>query len=88
MHDALLSYYVNNHHFPILRFSQQRAAKTGRVVPRHVLIEALEQVPKSVAKLAPHVDYQVELRNDPNAADIELVTAGETWESFCKQWVQ
>ena len=53
-----------------------------------MLIEALEQVPKSVQQLAPLVDYHVEVRNVPNAIDIELITPGETWESFQKQWIQ
>jgi hypothetical protein len=51
-------------------------------------MEALEQVPKSVKILAPLVDYYCELNNAPNTPDIELVTEGETWESFTKQWIQ
>mmetsp|Transcript_22225 Transcript_22225/g.40372 ORF Transcript_22225/g.40372 Transcript_22225/m.40372 type:complete len:98 (+) Transcript_22225:852-1145(+) len=51
-------------------------------------MEALEQVPKSVKILAPLVDYYCELNNAPNAPDIELVTEGETWEDFTKQWIQ
>lgn len=61
---------------------------TGRVVPKHTLLEALEQVPKSVKELAPLADYYCELHNAPNTPDIELVTEGETWESFTEQWIQ
>lgn len=61
---------------------------TGRVVPRETLLDALEQVPKSVKVLAPLADYYCELRNDPGSPDIELVTEGETWENFTKQWIQ
>jgi len=61
---------------------------TGRVVPRETLIQALEQVPKSVEILAPLADYYCVLNNAPNMPDIELVTEGETWESFTKQWIQ
>jgi hypothetical protein len=61
---------------------------TGRVVPRETLVQALEQVPKSVKVLSPLVDYFCEVHNAPNAPDIELATPGETWGSFQKQWVQ
>ena len=67
---------------------QDRAKTTGRVVPQHVLEKALEQVPKSVKILAPLVDYHVELLNAPGAEDIEIVTEGETWETFQSQWTQ
>jgi hypothetical protein len=53
-----------------------------------LLEQALEQVPRSVKLLAPLVDYCAELLNAPNAQDIELVTEGETWETFYSQWVQ
>jgi hypothetical protein len=61
---------------------------TGRVVPQKLLAEAIEQVPRSVAELAPLVDYHVEIRNAPNQPDVQLVTPGETWESFTATWVQ
>jgi hypothetical protein len=67
---------------------KERALVTGRVVPESVLEAAIEQVPKSVKILAPLVDYFVELLNDSNTPDIELVTEGETWESFASKWVQ
>lgn len=57
-------------------------------MPQKVLEEALEQVPRSVKRLAPLVDYHVELLNAPDADDIEIVTEGETWESFQSQWIQ
>lgn len=57
-------------------------------MPEDVLVAALEQVPKSVEKLKGLVDYHCELRNAPNTPDIELVTPGETWESFQSKWVQ
>ena len=68
--------------------TQDRAKTTGRVVPEHVLEQALEQVPKSVKILKPLVDYHAELLNAPDADDIQIVTPGETWESFQSQWVQ
>jgi hypothetical protein len=62
---------------------------TGRLVPRDLLITALEQVPKSVEKLSPLVDYTAELHNAPHADDIQLVAPkGETWDSFKEQWSQ
>eukprot|EP00977_Amphora_coffeiformis_P010819 scaffold2536_cov169-Amphora_coffeaeformis.AAC.12 len=63
-----------------------RAKSTGRVVPKMVLERALEQVPRSVKILAPLVDYHIELMNAPEADDIEIVTDGETWESFKSHW--
>jgi predicted kinase len=67
---------------------QERALVTGRVVPRDLLAKVLEQVPRSVKILAPLVDYHVELRNASDNDDIELVTEGETWETFKSHWVQ
>jgi len=67
---------------------QERALQTGRIVPRDLLIKTIEQVPRSVAELAPLVDYHVTLMNDPSKPDIEIVTPGETWESFTAHWVQ
>ena len=67
---------------------QDRAKTTGRIVPRHLLEKALEQVPKSVKILAPLVDYHIELLNAPNADDIEIINDKETWESFQSQWIQ
>jgi len=51
------------------------------------------------ARAAPLVDYYAELNNKTippppsvvgltSTNDIELVTAGETWENFRAQWVQ
>ena len=68
--------------------AQDRAKSTGRVVPKSVLQRAFEQVPRSVKILAPLVDYHIELMNAPKADDIEIVTDGETWESFKSHWVQ
>jgi hypothetical protein len=62
---------------------------TGRIVPRDLLVKALEQVPRSVAKLSPLVDYTAELHNAPHADDIQLVAPhDETWDSFKEQWSQ
>lgn len=65
-----------------------RAMTTGRIVPKEVLEEALEQVPRSVKVLEPLVDYFCEINNAPGAPDLELLTEGETWETFESKWVQ
>lgn len=57
-------------------------------MPESVLEKALEQVPRSVKRLAPLVDYHIELNNAPDTEDIEIVTPGETWESFKSHWIQ
>ena len=68
--------------------AQKRAAETGWVVPTDIIEETLEQVPRSVAALSPLVDYTCELNNAPGGDDIELLTEGETWESFTSHWLQ
>jgi predicted kinase len=65
-----------------------RAMTTGRIVPKEVLEEALDQVPRSVRVLEPLVDYFCEINNAPGAPDLELLTEGETWETFESKWVQ
>jgi hypothetical protein len=45
----------------------RRAAVTGRVVPRHVLAAAIEQVPRSVAALTPLVDVVATFCTDDDA---------------------
>ena len=67
---------------------QERALQTGRIVPRDLLAKTIEEVPRSVLELAPLVDYHVELMNDPSNPDIEIVTPGETWQSFTSNWTQ
>jgi hypothetical protein len=67
---------------------KNRAKTTGRVVPRRVLEEALEQVPRSVKALSHLVDYHVELYNAPDTDDIEIVSPGQTWDSFRSMWIQ
>lgn len=70
-------------------FSKQRAITTGRIVPSHVLEEAIEQVPKSVKILAPVVDYYAEINNAPGVDDIELVKPeNSNWVQFRQQWFQ
>jgi hypothetical protein len=62
---------------------------TGRVVPRDLLMKALDQVPRSVEKLSSLVDYTAELHNAPQADDIQLVAPhGEAWDSFKERWSQ
>jgi hypothetical protein len=57
-------------------------------VPRDVLEAALDQVPRSVKILGPLVDYFCEINNGPGLPDVELITPGETWETFQAKWVQ
>jgi len=71
----------------VFQRAADRAKLTGRVVPRHTLELALEQVPRSVKILAPLADYFCELNNAPGK-DIEIVTEGEDWDDFQVQWLQ
>mmetsp|Transcript_7349 Transcript_7349/g.16722 ORF Transcript_7349/g.16722 Transcript_7349/m.16722 type:complete len:650 (+) Transcript_7349:65-2014(+) len=72
----------------VFQRAAERAKQTGRVVPKATLEMALEQVPRSVKILGPLVEYFCELNNAPGAPDIELVTEGQTWESFERNWIQ
>ena len=67
---------------------QARALATGRIVPVDVLEAPLEQVPRSVAILAPLVDYYAEIKNDDGVDDVELVKPVGSWEDFRKTWLQ
>ena len=70
----------------VFQRAAERAKATGRVVPQELLEEALEQVPRSVEKLAPLVDYYAELNN---ADEVELVKPeGSTWDDFRGVWNQ
>jgi hypothetical protein len=62
---------------------KERARSTGRSVPHELLVSTLEQVPMSVQKLAPLVDYHAEFSNGA-----DLVLLNDSWESFQKKWVQ
>lgn len=70
------------------RLLQERAIQTGRIVPRQLLEDTLEEVPKSVERLVRLVDYHIELHNAPHAPDIIPVTPHESWDSFMSQWIQ
>lgn len=65
-----------------------RAQVTGRVVPRDLLEQVMEEVPKSVEILSSKVDFCVEILNPPDADDVEIVTGGITWDFFRKVWKQ
>lgn len=66
----------------IIERARTRSQITGRIVPQHTLEETIVKVPESIKVLAPLVDFFAEIRNAPNATDVELVTEGMTWESF------
>jgi len=68
--------------------AEARAKQTGRQVPRKLLEDAMEQVPRSVKILSPLSDYFAELNNAPGKSDIELLTEGECWDTFRSQWLQ
>ena len=53
---------------------QERANVTGRVVPKHVLQNSIEQVPKSVLVLRKQVDFFLEIANNQNS--VQVVSSG------------
>ena len=66
---------------------QIRAQVTGRVVPQELLERTMEEVPKSVARLEPLVDFFVEISNS-DEGDVTLVTDNMTWKTFKSRWAQ
>jgi len=62
-----------------------RGLATGRQVPPELIHKTLEEVPRSIEILKGLTDYFCELRNDEGES-LTIVTPGETWESFQKQW--
>jgi predicted kinase len=70
----------------VIRRAEARAEKTGRVVPKEKLLDTLEAVPRSVAKLAPLTDYTICIKTDgPEPA---ILTEGESWTTFAERWKQ
>lgn len=68
--------------------AKKRGKLTGRVVPIETLELCMKQVPISVSKLSPKVDFFCELDNSPLLSEVEVRTEGVTWESFKANWVQ
>lgn len=68
----------------VIRRANRRGARTGRVVPAKLILQALEEVPRSVAELSPLVEYSVRISTD--GPHPELETAGETWATFSEHW--
>lgn len=72
----------------IFERAKNRAKETGRVVPIETLEMSLLQVPISVKKLAPMVDFFCELDNAPDSGEVSLQTECITWDSFRDNWAQ
>lgn len=70
----------------VLRRASRRAETTGRVVPRKKLLQTIEQVPKSVGRLAPLANYTITINTDGIEPVVD--TDGESWETFAQQWFQ
>jgi hypothetical protein len=72
-----------------------RAEKTGQAVPEDLLQESIDQVPKSVAALAPLTDVTFKISNDDNHPMVLKKWEGEHgastnlgWDDFKAVWVQ
>jgi len=70
----------------VLRRAKRRAEETGREVPTDILLKTLDTVPKSVAKLAPLVDYTICINND--GSEPFPCTEDMSWSTFTRQWAQ
>ena len=64
-----------------------RAETTGREIPKETLEASLKQVPLSVSKLAPAVDFFCEIDNS-TPGDATLMTEGMSWDDFRDNWAQ
>merc|ERR1712054_98216 len=47
----------------VLKRAEARGKETGRMVPKEILINSMEQVPKSCKVLAPFVDVAINVKN-------------------------
>uniref|UniRef100_A0A7S1WFY0 EF-hand domain-containing protein n=1 Tax=Alexandrium catenella TaxID=2925 RepID=A0A7S1WFY0_ALECA len=79
----------------VLERAAERGRKTGRVVPVRLLIESMEQVPKSVNTLAPKADFAFRVVNrsgvEPYLEHIESATSPKkslnlTWQLVRDLW--
>ena len=70
----------------VLRRVAERAAASpnGRAVPTALVEESLRQVPASVRRLAPLVDFVGRVSNDDDG--LKLVSGGATWGEFARVW--
>mmetsp|Transcript_39037 Transcript_39037/g.54243 ORF Transcript_39037/g.54243 Transcript_39037/m.54243 type:complete len:567 (-) Transcript_39037:137-1837(-) len=68
----------------VYKHAEKRAKKTGREVPKEKLDLAIEQVPLSVAKLAPLTDYTATIVN--NEHTLEIMSGDVSWEGFRSRW--
>ena len=68
----------------VIARGEARGRTTGRLIPRELLLEAIEKVPISVNILKSKVDYFVELTNNSLDNDIKIVVdkAGEERRSY------
>lgn len=68
----------------VYKRAERRAKITGRAVPRRLLDEALEQVPKSVEMLAPLTDYTATILNSGD--ELKLISGDGSWLKFKERW--
>lgn len=69
--------------------AEERAKRTGRAVPKDLLNESIEQVPRSVEILSKKVDaLHVISNNEGSPMKLESKSAAETtsWSQFAKSW--
>ena len=52
---------------------ERRTKVTGRVVPRELLLETMQQIPSSLRILAPYVDYVATFANEDDTAEPVLL---------------
>ena len=85
--------HITAPHELVLQRAKKRGERTGRMIPESILNATLEQVPRSVAILAPLVDYSCTINNDVQGVDddlslLETSTGDTSWEAFTKNWMQ
>merc|ERR1712187_895109 len=79
----------------VLDRAAKRAEQTGRVVPRSVLLESMEAVPRSVATLSSHADFVCRIHNSGSgeprlerepAAPFPPPSVEMNWNLLTKLW--
>ncbi|CAB9511715.1 Zeta toxin [Seminavis robusta] len=72
----------------IFQRAKDRAVLTGRDVPRQVLEESMEQVPRSVQQLTPYTDATFTVENNENEP-LRLISSdgsNPSWQEFRRTW--
>jgi len=73
----------------VLQRAEKRAERTGRRIPKDVILETMEQIPNSLCTLAPHVHFMATFDNEGEEPVLmwssSKVPVEDSRESSCKE---